>query len=91
MSAYTYILRCSDERRYYGSTNDLRRRLAEHHRGRVRSTQWRRPVRLVYFEEFQTLPQARQRERMFKGGRTREKTVDRLIATFPRELLAPFT
>jgi len=45
---------------------------------------------LVYFEELQTLAQARQRERALKNGRTRRKTIDHLIAAFPPERLAPF-
>jgi predicted GIY-YIG superfamily endonuclease len=44
----------------------------------------------VYFEECQTLEQARQRERAFKNGRTRHKTVELLIANFPPQRLAPF-
>ncbi|MDM8006426.1 MAG: GIY-YIG nuclease family protein [Phycisphaerae bacterium] len=85
-----YILRCRDQRYYFGSTNDLVRRLADHRAGRVRSTKPRLPVELVYFEECKTLDQARQRERSFKNGRTRRKTIDLLIRSFPRDHLAPF-
>ena len=53
-------------------------------------TKGRLPARLVYFEELQTLAQARQRERALKNGRTRRKTIDHLIAAFPPERLAPF-
>lgn len=90
MPAYAYILRCADEHFYYGSTSDLRQRLARHRAGQVQSTKWRLPVTLVYFEEYATLAQARQRERAFKNGRTRRKTIARLIDTFPPERLAPF-
>lgn len=90
MSCWAYILRCVDGQYYYGSTNDLLRRLARHHGGQVRSTKWRLPAELVYFGEFETLEQARQRERSFKNGRTRRKTIEQLIATFPPERLAPF-
>jgi putative endonuclease len=90
MSAYVYILRCREGRRYYGSTNDLLRRLGQHRGGRVRSTKSRLPVQLIYFEECQTPEQARQRERSFKNGRTRRKAIDLLIAAFPPERLAPF-
>jgi len=90
VSAYVYILHCNDGRRYFGSTNDLIRRLAEHRKGRVRSTKPRLPVDLIFFEECQTLDQARQKERSFKRGRTRRKTIDLLIQRFPRERLAPF-
>ena len=90
MPAYVYILRCADGRLYFGSTNDLIRRLREHARGRVHTTARRSPVRLVYFERHPTPEQARQREFALKNGRTRRKTIDALIANFPAERLAPF-
>jgi putative endonuclease len=89
-AAYTYILQCADGRLYYGSTNDLRQRLARHRSGRVHSTKWRLPVRLVYFEKCQTLEQAKQREHAFKNGRTRRKAIDALISRFPASRLALF-
>jgi predicted GIY-YIG superfamily endonuclease len=70
MVGYVYILCCADQRYYYGSTNDLIQRLAQHRAGRVRSTKPMLPVELVYFEECQTLAQARQRERLLKNGPT---------------------
>ena len=54
------------------------------------TTSRRLPVKLVYFEEFETQDQARQRERAFKNGRTRRKTIENLIDRFPAERLAPF-
>ncbi|MFH1745574.1 MAG: GIY-YIG nuclease family protein [Planctomycetota bacterium] len=90
MPSYAYILHCADGLYYYGSTNDLHRRLARHRAGQVRSTKWRMPVRLVWFEEFETLEQARRREFGFKNGRTRRKRIEHLIATFPPERLTPF-
>ena len=85
-----YILRCADGDCYYGSTSDLRQRLECHRAGEVRATKGRRPVTLVFFEEFETLTQARRRERSFKNGRTRRKTIDNLIRLFPPSKLAPF-
>jgi putative endonuclease len=90
MPACVYILRCADGRYYYGSTNDLLRRLGEHRSGRVRSTKGRLPIDLVCFEPAETLEQARQTEHALKGGRTRRKTIEHLIRTFPPEKLAPF-
>ncbi len=90
MAWRVYILRCADGRYYYGCTSDLSRRLAEHREGEVPWTASRRPVELVYFETCETSAQARQRERAFKNGRTRRKTLDRMIADFPPEKLAPF-
>ncbi len=87
---FVYILRCSDGRYYYGSTNNLIHRLAEHEKGRVQSTKWRLPVEIVYFQEFQTLNQARQMERSLKNGRTRRKVIERMIASFSPDRLVPF-
>lgn len=87
---YAYILRCGDGDLYYGSTADLRRRLEQHRGGKVRSTVGRRPIELVWFHVYETAAQARQRERSFKSGRTRKKTILNLVDGFPRELLAPF-
>jgi putative endonuclease len=90
MGGFAYILLCDDGHRYYGSTNNLIERLKRHRGAQVRSTKWRLPIRLVYFEQFETLDQARQRERAFKNGRTRRKTIDQLIANCPQAKLAPF-
>jgi putative endonuclease len=86
----TYILKCKDGRYYYGSTNDLIQRLGQHRGGLVRSTKWRLPVKLVYFEQHKTLDQARQREDALKNGRTRRKAIERLVTTFPQDKLIPF-
>ena len=53
-------------------------------------SKWRLPVRLVWYEQHKTLDQARQREYSFKNGRTRRKSIDLLIATFPPSKLTPF-
>ena len=90
MMGFVYILLCGDGKRYFGSTSDLGRRLLDHQGGRVRATKGRLPVRLAYFEELQTLAQARQRERAFKNGRTRRKSLERMLAEFPHQRPAPF-
>jgi len=55
-----------DGRRYIGSTNNLERRLREHLSGKCLSTRDRRPLVLIYQESFDTLRQARLREKYFK-------------------------
>lgn len=51
MPFYCYLLECADGTLYTGSTNDLERRLQQHHAGLAsRYTRSRRPVRLVYSE-----------------------------------------
>jgi predicted GIY-YIG superfamily endonuclease len=88
---FAYILKCVDGNRYYGHTANLRQRLAEHESGRVRSTASRRPVRFLWFHLYATRAEARIRERMLKNGRTRRKTIDAMVASFPKTALNAFT
>ena len=60
---YTYILSCADGTLYTGWTNDLDRRVAAHNSGKGgKYTRARRPVSLVYHEEFETKEEAMARE-----------------------------
>ena len=55
-----YILQSESTGLYYvGSTNDLPRRLAEHHRAHSLATRGRAPWRLMFQEEYKTLGEAR--------------------------------
>lgn len=64
---YTYILRCSDGSLYTGWTNDIERRIEDHNAGRgAKYTKPRRPVELVYYEEYQTKEEAMKREYAIK-------------------------
>lgn len=66
--SYTYILECSNGQYYVGSTKDLERRLQEHQAGMgANFTRKHLPVKLVYYEEFQTVEQAYRRERQLHG------------------------
>lgn len=57
MSNYTYILKCADGTFYCGWTNNLEKRLTAHNDGTAaKYTRTRRPVELVYYEEFETKP-----------------------------------
>ena len=63
MSNYTYILKCADDTLYCGWTNNLEKRLAAHNAGTAaKYTRTRRPVKLVYYEEFETKQEAMSRE-----------------------------
>ena len=60
---YVYVLKSNrDDKLYVGSTNDLRRRLAEHNESKVRSTKARAPFHLRYYEAYFTESDARHRE-----------------------------
>ncbi len=64
---YVYILlSLHDENFYIGLTNDLKRRLSEHKRGKNISTAKRLPLRLIYYEAFISGKDARRREKYFK-------------------------
>ena len=71
---YTYILKCKDGSLYTGWTNDLEQRVAAHNTGKgAKYTKARRPVELVYFEEFETKEQARKREYAIKQMARKDK------------------
>lgn len=64
---YVYILHCADDSLYIGETDDVAGRVARHNDGRgCAFTARRRPVTLVYAEEYATRDAAGQRERQLK-------------------------
>lgn len=74
MTAFIYILRCSNDKYYVGSTNDLERRLQEHSAGEgAKFTSKHLPVELVYYEEFQGLEEAYLREQQVKKWSRQKK------------------
>jgi len=68
MSYFVYILHCSDGSYYTGLTEDLEIRLVQHQAGEVPGyTKSRRPVKLVFSDEFSSMDDAINRERQIKG------------------------
>ena len=64
---YVYVLHSDNDGNFYtGSTNDLKRRLAEHNDCRVASTVKRTPLRLIYYEACLNESDARAREKYLK-------------------------
>jgi putative endonuclease len=62
-----YILRSQkDGKRYIGITNNLERRLQEHNSGKTKSTKTRIPVDVIYTETYDSLREARLREKYLK-------------------------
>ena len=77
---YTYILECKDGNLYTGWTNDMDKRLKAHNEGKgAKYTRGRRPVKLVYIEEFDTKEEAMKREYEIKHMTRREK--EKLVGT----------
>ncbi len=64
---YIYIVKCADGTLYCGWTNHLEKRVAAHNSGKgAKYTKSRRPVELVYYEEFETKEEAMRREASIK-------------------------
>ena len=75
---YTYLLQCADGSLYCGWTNHLQERVKAHNEGRgAKYTRGRRPVKLVYFEEFATRQEGMRREYQIKKLTRQEK--ERLV------------
>jgi len=64
---HVYLLQSKkDNKLYTGYTDDLKRRLNEHHNGLVQSTKSRRPLKLLYYEAYNKESEARKREGKLK-------------------------
>ena len=71
---YTYMVRCRDDSLYTGWTNHLEKRVEDHNSGRgAKYTKSRRPVELVYYEQFETKEEAMRREWEIKQMTREEK------------------
>ncbi|MFT4028093.1 MAG: GIY-YIG nuclease family protein [Novosphingobium sp.] len=67
MAFYAYILRCADGKYYTGYTDDLERRIAQHHTGGYCDfTSRRRPVELIWASDFPTRYEALSAELQIK-------------------------
>ncbi|MEK7194374.1 MAG: GIY-YIG nuclease family protein [Patescibacteria group bacterium] len=62
---------------YVGSTEDVNKRLKQHNLGQVFSTKGRLPYKLIHSEKYQTLKEARSREKEIKGSRILKESLVR--------------
>jgi putative endonuclease len=77
-----YILRSESSKRFYiGCAEQPEARLAEHQRGQTISTRGRGPWTLVYQEQFDTLAEARRRERQLKSWKSHRSIQDLINAS----------
>ena len=71
---YTYMVKCSDGTLYTGWTTDLEHRVKAHNDGEgAKYTRSRRPVELVYYEEYVTKAEAMKREYSIKQLTRKQK------------------
>ncbi|WP_222984592.1 GIY-YIG nuclease family protein [Flagellimonas meishanensis] len=72
---YVYILLCADGHTYTGITDDMARRFAEHQNGlnKTAFTYRRRPVKLIFQQEFNDVLQAIYFEKKIKRWSAQKK------------------
>ena len=74
MKGYMYILLCDDGSYYTGSTNNLELRLQQHFAGEgANHTKKHPPVKLLYYEEFDRIDEAFNREKQVQGWSRKKK------------------
>jgi putative endonuclease len=79
---YFYILHSLKTSRYYiGSCADMEKRLLMHNSGKVRSTKFHMPWKVVYTEKYNTLSEARYREYQAKSWKKRA-ALEKLINSY---------
>jgi putative endonuclease len=80
---YVYVLKSAILGIYYvGSTDDIDRRIKEHNNGLSKYTKNKGPWVLLYSERYNTLKEARQREKLIKSWKKRT-AIEKLIRNAP--------
>ncbi|MBI2025292.1 GIY-YIG nuclease family protein [Candidatus Kaiserbacteria bacterium] len=83
---YVYILLSKkDNKLYTGYTENLKRRFAEHTEGRVRATRYRKPLRLVYYEAYESQADAKTREWNLKNSQGARTALKRRLGNCLRQ------
>ncbi len=79
---YVYVLlSLKDNKKYVGSTADIKKRFLQHQNGLVPSTKSRKPFRLLYYESFSSKKDALREEIFLKSGKGRER-LDNLLTDY---------
>lgn len=63
---FVYLLKLNNKKIYTGSTSNLKQRLKDHNLGKVRSTKYKLPVKLLHLEIYRLKSDAQRRERFLK-------------------------
>ncbi|MCP4267192.1 MAG: GIY-YIG nuclease family protein [Candidatus Brocadiaceae bacterium] len=70
---WVYVIQSErDSWTYTGHTNNVKRRLHDHNRGKMKSTRYRGPFKTTYTEEFSNRSDAMKREKFLKSGKGRQ-------------------
>jgi len=71
---YLYILiNEAKTRTYTGVADDVEKRLVDHNSRKVKSSRPYRPYKIIHTESFETLSEARQKEKFYKSTTGRRK------------------
>ena len=77
---FVYVLRSLKDRGFYiGCTTNIEQRLTDHNNGKTLSLKSRRPLEVVYMEEYNSAEEAYRREKQiksFKGGVAFKKLIN---------------
>jgi len=80
---YVYVLKSQKDSNFYvGFTGNLRKRLTEHSNGIVRSTRYRLPLEIVYYEASRNNIDAFHREKYLKTTYGKRYLKNRLKGDF---------
>ncbi len=80
---YVYtLLSLKDYDFYTGFTTDLKRRIMEHARGLITSTKIRIPFKLIHYECFVNLEDAKEKEKFLKSNVGKARLKESLKKTF---------
>jgi len=81
---YVYILLNEEKTRTYtGVAEDVNERLAVHNAGRVKSSSPYRPYEIIHTESFETLIEARQKEKFYKSTTGRRRIKEAFFSQHP--------
>lgn len=80
MSAFIYVIQSTKNDSYYvGSAEDVLKRLRQHNAGGVASTKYKRPYKLVFSQEFDSIIEAKKAEKKIKSWK-RKDFIEKIIA-----------
>jgi len=72
MEWFVYVLKLKNGKYYVGSTNNLQRRLDQHHQGKNLATKHLRPIELLWYKKFAEVSEARKMEYYIKKQKDRK-------------------
>jgi len=81
---YVYILLNEEKTRTYtGVADDVSKRWGLHNAGRVKASRPYRPYKIIHAESFDTLKEARQKEKFYKSTTGRRKIKEMFFKSMP--------